>query len=191
MSFGPPLPLGFRSRAEVFDLEFSQPPGVDLAGRLNAVLPHGVSVIGYRPILFKSPSLMSELEGASYRVRFPGVFLAEAGLDEAALHGTLATRIPGLLERDHVIVRRKGEAQTREFDARPSIASLEAGDEDGRPVLDAVIRFTARAQVRPDELVALLVPEADARGVDVERTALWADRAGRRLEPLDLLGAWA
>ena len=26
MSFGPPLPLGFRSRAEVFDLELSQPP---------------------------------------------------------------------------------------------------------------------------------------------------------------------
>jgi len=191
MSFGPPLPLGFRSRAEVFDLEFSQPPGVDLADRLNAVLPHGVSVVGYRPILFKTPSLMSELEGASYRVRFPGVFLAEAGLDEARFRGMLTTRIPGLLERDHVIVRRKGEAQTREFDARPSIASLEPGDEDGRPTLDAVIHFTARAQVRPDELVALLVPEADARGVDVERTALWADRAGRRLEPLDLLGAWA
>jgi uncharacterized protein (DUF2344 family) len=26
MSFGPPLPLGYRSRAEVFDLEFSRPP---------------------------------------------------------------------------------------------------------------------------------------------------------------------
>ena len=36
MSFGPPLPLGYRSRAEVFDLEFSRPPGVDLAERLDA-----------------------------------------------------------------------------------------------------------------------------------------------------------
>ena len=41
MSFGPPLPLGYRSRAEVFDLEFSPPPAVDLAERLNAVLPGG------------------------------------------------------------------------------------------------------------------------------------------------------
>ena len=71
MSFGPPLPLGYRSRAEVFDLEFSQPPAVDLAERLNAVLPEGLRVIACRPILFKTPSLMSQLEGASYRVRFP------------------------------------------------------------------------------------------------------------------------
>src|SRR5262249_31169577 len=71
MSFGPPLPLGFRSRAEVFDLEFSRPPGVDLAERLDGVLPEGLAVVGYRPILFQTPSLMSRLEGASYRVRFP------------------------------------------------------------------------------------------------------------------------
>src|SRR5262245_13530551 len=50
MSFGPPLPLGHRSRAEVFDLEFSQPPAVDLAGRLNAVLPPGLRVLAFRPI---------------------------------------------------------------------------------------------------------------------------------------------
>jgi radical SAM-linked protein len=189
MSFGPPLPLGYRSRAEVFDLEFSQPPGVDLAERLNAVLPAGVSVSAFRPILFKPPSLMSELEGASYRVRFPGVFLTESGLTEADLRGALTARIPTLLHRDHVIVRRQSEAQTREFDARPSIVALEPGDEDGRTVLDAVIRFTARAQVRPDELVALLIPEADARGVDVERTRLWTERGGRRLDPLELLSA--
>jgi radical SAM-linked protein len=189
MSFGPPLPLGFRSRAEVFDLEFSQPPGADLAVRLNAVLPAGVSVVSFRPILFKTPSLMSELEGATYRVRFPGVFLAEIGLTEAELGRTLAARIPGLLERDHVLVRRQNEAQTREFDARPSIVALEPGDEDGHTVLETVIRFTTRAQVRPDEVVSLLVPGADARGVDVERCGLWTERSGRRLDPLELLSA--
>ena len=146
-------------------------------------------MVGFRPILFKPPSLMSEIEGASYRVWFPGVFLAEAGLDEAALRGTLAARVPELLQRDHLIVRRQGEAQTREFDARPSIVALEPGDEDGRTVLEAVIRFTARAQVRPDELVSLLVPGADARGVDVERVRFWTERSGRRLDPLELLSA--
>jgi hypothetical protein len=146
-------------------------------------------VVAFRSILFKPPSLMSELEGASYRVRFPGVFLAEAGLTPAVLGGTLAARIPELLQRDHVIVRRQNEAQTREFDARPSIVALEPGDEEGHIVLDAVIRFTARAQVRPDEVVSLLVPGVDARGVDVERCGLWTERGGRRLDPLELLGA--
>jgi len=189
LSFGPPLPLGFRSRAEVFDLEFTQPPAADLADRLNAVLPSGLEVQAFRPILFKTPSLMSQLEGASYRVRFPRTWLAEAGLTPELLRAALGAPITELLARDHVLVRRRSEAQTREFDARPSIASLEPMDEDGMPVLDAHVRFTARAQVRPDEIVALLIPRTEPRTLDVERVALWVESGGRRLDPLALLSA--
>jgi radical SAM family uncharacterized protein/radical SAM-linked protein len=187
MSFGPPLPLGYRSRAEAFDLEFSLPPATDLVERLDAVLPPGLRVIGCRPILFKTPSLMSQLEGASYRVRFPGTFLEETGLQPEQLRGELEARIETLLAREHVIVRRKSEDQTREFDARPSIDALEVAAPEGPAVLDAHIRFTARAQVRPDEVVALLFPDRDARSTDVERTALWTEVSGRRLDPLALL----
>ena len=88
-----------------------------------------------------------------------------------------------------MIVRRTSEAASREFDARPSIAALESGIEDDAPVLHVRVRFMARAQVRPDELLALLLPEADARAIDVERVALWAERSGRRLDPLELLSA--
>jgi radical SAM-linked protein len=189
MSFGPPLPLGYRSRAEVFDLEFSQPPAADLVERLQAVVPAGISVAAYRPILFKTPSLMSQLEGASYRVRFPRTFFAETGRLPDALREELGTRITELLGRSHVVMRRRSEAQTREFDARPSIVSLEIGNENGEPTLDAHLRFTVRAQVRPDELVALLLSGTDPRIVDVERVLLWAEVAGRRLDPLELLSA--
>ncbi|MFI5370919.1 MAG: TIGR03936 family radical SAM-associated protein, partial [Candidatus Eisenbacteria bacterium] len=187
MSFGPPLPLGHRSRSEVFDLELTRPPGVDLKDRLDAVLPEGLRVVACRPILFKTPSLMSQLGGASYRVRFPGSYLAEAGLDPATLLATLENGIAGLLDRDHVVVRRQGEDKAREFDARPSIAALEADDAEAPAVLDAHIRFVPRAVVRPEELVALLLPAGDARALDVERTALWTEHDGRRLDPLALL----
>jgi radical SAM family uncharacterized protein/radical SAM-linked protein len=190
MSFGPPLSLGFRSRAEVFDLELSQPPSIDLEERLNAVLPAGVRVMGYRPILFKTPSLMSQLEGASYRVRFPGPFLAESGLTDADLRRRLESGLDELLAREHVIVRRHGEGQaTKEFDARPSILALEIEDEDGRATLEVRIRFVPRAQARPDELIPLLIPGADARTVDVERTMLWAAVGDQCLDPLALLEA--
>lgn len=189
MSFGPPLPLGYRSRAEVFDLELSRPPEIDLAERLDETLPDGLRVLAYRPILFKTPSLMSQLEGASYRVRFPRTFLQEAGLDPATLRGTLETRVTGLLGAEHVLVRRQSEAQTREFDARPSIASLQVLADEPPAVLDAQLRFTLRAQVRPEEVVALLIPSTDARTADIERTALWTEIGGRRLDPLELLTA--
>jgi radical SAM-linked protein len=187
MSFGPPLPLGFRSRAEVFDLELSRPPGFDLAERLNAVLPDGLQVTGFRPILFKTPSLMSQLEGASYRVRFPVSFLAEAGIAPGQLHAELEGRVSRLLARDMLIVRRKSEDKTREFDAKPSILGMTASVEEAPAVLDLHLRFALRASARPDDLLGLLVPEADPRTVDVERTALWADREGERCEPLQLL----
>ena len=189
MSFGPPLPLGYRSRAEVFDLEFARPPAVDLAERLNAVLPGSLQVLAFRPILFKTPSLMSQLEGASYRVRFPEGFLAETGITPERLHGELEARIRGLLALEHLIVRRKSEAQIREFDARSSLVALEPSDAEVPAALDMHARFIPRAQVRPDDLVALLFPGADVRTVDVERTALWALAAGRRLDAFELLGA--
>ena len=189
MSFGPPLPLGYRSRAEVFDLEFSRPPAVDLVERLNRVLAEGLRVLDCRPILFKTPSLMSELEGASYRVRFPRSFLEEAGFTAETLLENLVARIPELLDREHVIVRRHSEDKAREFDARPSIAALEASTEELPAALDAHVRFTPRASVRPEELVALMLPSGDVRTLDVERTALWTESSGRRLDPLALLGA--
>jgi len=187
MSFGPPLPLGFRSRAEVFDLELSRPPGVDLAERLNAVLPDGVSVIAFRPILYKNPSLMSQLEGASYRVRFPGSYLAEAGIAPGRLRSELHDRVSRLLAQEVVLVRRVSEDKAREFDAKPSIAAMHASGDEPPAVLDLHLRFTLRAAARPDDLLGLLVPEADPRTVDVERTALWTERGGERLEPLRLL----
>lgn len=188
MSFGPPLPLGHRSRAEVFDLELARPPAVDLAERLDAALPAGLRVLAVRPILFKTPSLMSQLEGATWRVRFPRTFLDEAGLAPASLRDRLERGAAELLSRDHWIVRRESEGQVREFDARPSILALAASGDEEPAALDAVLRFVPRAQVRPEDLVALLVPQADPRTADVERTGLWAESGGRRLDPIALLG---
>ncbi len=187
MSFGPPLPLGYRSRAEVFDLEFSRPPAVDLADRLGAVLPEGLSLVSFRPILFKTPSLMSQLEGASYRVRFPRSFLAQAGIAPESLLDVLSSRSQELLARDVVVVRRVNEDKVREFDARPSMAALHATDDEKPAVLDLHLRFTQRAQARPDDVVALLFPDADPRTVDVERTEMWVERGDDRLDPMQLL----
>jgi radical SAM family uncharacterized protein/radical SAM-linked protein len=189
MSFGPPLPLGFRSRAEVFDLELARPPAVDLAERLNASMPGSLVVLDWRPILFQTPSLMSQLEGASYRVRFPEGFLADAGLSPERLGPELDERVAALLAREHLIVRRESEGRIREFDARPSLVALGTSREETPPALDLSARFVPRAQVRPDDAIALLFPGADVRTVDIERTALWADVQGRRLDALELLRA--
>jgi radical SAM family uncharacterized protein/radical SAM-linked protein len=187
MGFGPPLPLGYRSRAEVFDLEFSRPPGVDLVERLDAVLPAGLRVLDARPILYKTPSVMSQLEGASYRVRFPASFLDEAGVRPEELLATLQRGTSELLAREHVLVRRVTENKVREFDARPSMAALLVSDDEKPAVVDMHLRFTMRAQARPDDVLSLMFPGLDPRTVDVERTEMWAERGGDRFDPMQLL----
>jgi hypothetical protein len=69
------------------------------------------------------------------------------------------------------------------------VVALEAVDGETPAALDAHVRFTPRASVRPEELVAILLPSGDVRTLDVERTALWTESGGRRLDPLALLGA--
>lgn len=151
------------------------------------MLPDGLRVTGTRPILYKIPSLMSQLEGASYRVRFPASYLAEAGIAPGRLLAELGDRVTRLMAQDLVLVRRVSEDKAREFDAKPSIAAILASTDESPAVLDLHLRFTQRASARPDDLLTLLVPEADPRTADVERTAMWAEREGERLEPFRLL----
>jgi hypothetical protein len=96
--------------------------------------------------------------------------------------------VEALLSRESVVVRRQSEDKVREFDARPSIVSLEPHAGEPPAVLDLVLRFTLRAQARPDDVLAVLFPEADPRTVDVERTGLWVERGGERVDPLQVLG---
>ena len=51
------------------------------------------------------------------------------------------------------------------------------------------LRAAARSeQAFREEVVALLIPTTDARTADIERTSLWTEINGRRLDPLELLG---
>ena len=118
-------------------------------------------------------------------MRFPHAILDEPASARCA--APPPRRATELLAREHVVVRRKNEGTTREFDARPSIVTLDVGFEDGSTVLDCHLRFTPRAAIRPEELILELIPEADPRGADVERMALWSEASGRRWDPLELL----
>ena len=81
-------------------------------------------------------------------MRFPRPFLEETGFAPDRFAGELEARITELLSREHLIVRRRGEGQTRELDARPSIAALEAGTPEDPAALVAHLRFTVRATQR-------------------------------------------
>jgi radical SAM family uncharacterized protein/radical SAM-linked protein len=183
MAFGPPLPVGYTSIAEYVDLEFSKPPAADLEDTLNALLPPGLVVTGWRPLVFKTASLMAAVDLATYRVRFMDSFIESSGVSPQAFEDLLLEGISSLLEATTLPVRRPSADGVKEFDARPSIASLVPLA--GARALDVGIRFTPRAQARPDELVRLMLPACDARLLAIERTGLYQDTGEDRLTPFD------
>ncbi len=185
MSFGPPLPVGSTSIAEYFDLEFARPPAADLEDTLNELLPLGLSVTGWRPILFKTTSLMAAVDFATYRVRLPDSIVESSGVSPQAFEDLLLEGISGVLGANTVVVRRTGADGVKEFDARPSIESL--NPLPGARAVDVGIRFTPRSQARPEELIALVLPKADVRQIGVERTGLYRMQGEDRLTPFDLL----
>jgi radical SAM family uncharacterized protein/radical SAM-linked protein len=189
MSFGPPLPVGYSSLAEYMDLEFSRPPAADLLETLNPLLPDGLRVTGWRPILYRTTSLMSALDTAAYRIRLTDAFVGEGGLDPAALDDVLSRAVAEILGRDQILVTRNGKDGPREIDIRPSIEAVEPlASGQG---FDCWIRMTPRAQARPEELLSQLVPGPDPRLADVERTGMWATAGDRRLDPFELLSSAA
>ena len=189
MSFGPPLPLGHTSLAEYVDLEFARPPAADLLETLNPLLPEGLQVTGWRPILYRTASLMSALDTAAYRIRFTDAYLGEGGWTPADVGERLPAAAAEILGRDQILVTRNGKDGPRTLDIRPSLEAVEPlASGQG---LDCWIRMTPRCQARPEELLAQLLPGADPRLAAVERTGLWATSGDRRLDPFELLSSVA
>ncbi len=185
MAFGPPLSVGYTSIAEYFDLEFTRPPAVDLEEVLSSLLPSGLSLSGWQPILYKTASLMASVDHMTYRVRLTDSFLESGEVSPDALEDLLLERISDLLGATALVVRRPVADGVKEFDARPSLESLHPLP--GARALDLGIRMTPGAQARPDEFVRLLLPQADSRLLAVERTGLYKLEGEDRLSPFDLL----
>ncbi len=185
MSFGPPLPVGYTSRAEYFDLEFERPPAADLLETLNPLLPDGLSLTEWRPVLYRTDSLMSALDRADYRVRLTEAFHAESGLDPTASSHRILEAIARLDREPALVVQRRGKGGDRAIDIRPSIESFEPLAD--RPGFDCTIRFLPGSQGRPEEILSWIFPEADARLAGLERCGLWKAAGEERLDPFELL----
>lgn len=73
VSFGPPLPLGMKSRSEFADIVLEEIIDVhEFKARLNKNLPKGLSILEAREACPKSESLMAVIDVATYEIRVEG-----------------------------------------------------------------------------------------------------------------------
>jgi radical SAM-linked protein len=195
VSFGLALPTGAESLAEYLDAELTEGRAdpADLVDPLTAALPSGLAAVAAKEVEAGAPSLQADVASCTWRIAVAGVERQEA---IEAIGAALAS--PEL----RVTRSRKGVEQVD--DVRPSIASLTVGDgcvdnryvedvegddgswdrsvRDAYPVVLAAELWTQPRGLRPDELLAAVLPSAGERRV--LRTRQTIERDGARWEPL-------
>ena len=172
LSFGPPLPLGFTSRAEYLDMTLSD-PCPRIAELLREGFPSGFSLLGVRPIPEKADSLTSVITDAEYFVK------TEVDAD-------LAAGIERIFAQSAITIERTTKKGARTVDIRPGIHELLTAENDGG--LTMVLSLAPDTAVKPSEVLAELFGN-HAPG-DITRIEQYVQHDGERVTPMDLYGIY-
>lgn len=167
MSFAPPLPTGYTSRAEYIDLQLSEVNAGQLHASMTVQLPGGISIATIIPLPRKPRALGDAIDCAEYDISWPAQSWPE----------DLPARIDGLMAQTELfVVRQKAGEAPRRIDVRPFIKSINVQNDR----LHVISHIDHGKTVRMDEIINLLFPhEIDrVRMARYERTAVWISREG-------------
>lgn len=177
MAFAAPLPVGVAGEAEFADVELTRPVGpVELSEKLNKNLPEGIRVREVRPLPPVYPSLMSEVQKASYTIR--------AGVERTVGQAEVDAAVNALLSLPNIWVERAGKPpQKKPVDIRPGIYALSGQVNNGEILFKAVLRTASAGNVRVDDLLAALLKYSGLSLVppfECRRTGLYRDGGGEK-----------
>jgi radical SAM family uncharacterized protein/radical SAM-linked protein len=171
LSPGPPLPLGFTSRAEYLDFDVLDNIPSSFERAFNPHLPRGLEVFQHAVIPDKTPALDGSITLAGY-------FVTWAGSPEYA---SLKPKIETVLARNSCRIRR----EKKEVDIRLSVVELTAGAAGVSMLIRLGTPESARAKEVLDSLFE--VYEEPPKAYRIERTVLLIEKSGKRLTPMEVL----
>ncbi|MEO7096686.1 MAG: TIGR03936 family radical SAM-associated protein, partial [Polyangiales bacterium] len=201
LTFGPALSLGVASLHEYVDVKIAADVDeAELAPALTAHAPQGIVVDGVTRLRDGDTNvakLLGEGAHARYVVAVAKSALSEMGLGDAS---ALKREIEGQLEGGSLTVIRYENGREgglgKKIDVRHYLEHVDIDTPAARALLDhagivgdvvpieVVVRLAASGGVKISEVVeALLGKQALFQSV---RAGLWAARAGRRIDPIDV-----
>ena len=147
VSFGPPLPVGYESLAEFFDIYTQAPMEIDaLKAKINQRLPLGIQILGIKEIPLKSPSIFDSIIHILYIIRFSGSFRVDREL------------IDRFWEKESFFVL--WPRKNKIIDLRRSVKSLSIlGDQ----ALKLDLWVSKEDYIKPEEVLALILDWKDER----------------------------
>lgn len=142
LSFGPPLPLGFTSEAEVMDITLESNLMPYMVENLKKSFPEGISIFEARAVVGKTKSLSAALNRAGYCLELNNIS-KDIGLER---------NIGRLLDAESLVVERTGKTETTSIDIRPAVYGLSVKD----GVLWMTLGIGEGGYARPAEVLNLL-----------------------------------
>lgn len=166
IQFAAPLGVGITGRNELIDITLSPPVALaELAQRVRAKLPPGVTLHDLAEVPLKTPSLQNLLIGADYTI----IIYAEP---EELAEALFQERIAAFLATQEIWRERERKGEKYEYNLRPLVFELHyegynAAAEEHRIFLR--VQQRAGATGRPDEVLDALQLDDYARTLRRER----------------------
>jgi radical SAM-linked protein len=181
IAYGPPLSLGATSRAEYFDLDLAEACAWPVIESMNDVLPEGIRITGGRPITLADydVSLTGYLMDRLSRVE--NVHRVRQELERSIAEFGSATEWP--------VTKQAHGQKGKTVNARPAVAALALDSGSERLRVRVSTRLHAPGYLKPDLLLRSFLKsfDFDPRLLLVHREALWVERGGSVMDPLDAL----
>jgi radical SAM-linked protein len=175
LSYGPPLPLGFTSEAEVLDIVLDANLLPYMVEDIRRALPDGITMHEAKIVLGQGGSLSALINRVEY------VVPVSCWSDSEALQ----IQIGSLLSRPQVIYRRESKDGHKEVDLRPAIRGAEiAGDQ-----LVMSLAVGESGYARPNEVATFLSDglACEIVALPFHRRAMYREADnGRRISAMEL-----
>jgi radical SAM-linked protein len=183
ISFASALAVGVTSQGEYMDITLERDMDIEeLIQSLNQALPEGIRILEGKKVSVSFPSLMSVIEKADYIVRF--TLIESFGWD-------IDTCVKAFMEKESILVEKKGKKGIRQLDIRPHIDYLKTTAlEENMVALKMRISSGSKVNIRPEQVVEALLKENNVTvpdtGLRIHRMDLYAKQKNDLVPPLEL-----
>ncbi|HWR82015.1 MAG TPA: TIGR03960 family B12-binding radical SAM protein [Candidatus Deferrimicrobium sp.] len=175
LSFGPPLPLGFTSEAEYFDVTLDAPLVPSMIDKLKRAMPDGMDILEARVVAGKIESLSASLNRAVYTLPLEELSSPDDVIDKAGR----------ILREGRLYIERAGKTAATVVDIRPAIFDIAAVG----GTLIMTLGIGEAGYARPVEVLQLLDIGQDVKAVACcfHRQELYrVNTQGQKINAMDL-----
>ncbi len=142
LSFSPPLPVGFTSETEFFDINLKQDYSSQMINTLRKSMPEGFKVLEAKAVFARTAALSEVINLVVYTLK----------LDNSIDTVQLQSRICDIMSKDKLIISRKSKSGESDVNIRKSIYKIEYSD----CLLTLTLGIGSEGYVRPTEIGRLL-----------------------------------